>query len=148
MDIHGLFRRHAGVILSLVVSTAVPFAPVQAQVAVPVPAPALSSALAGCTTEADCIAAIEALVAALSAANPGVPVETIIGSVAAAVASAYNSGAVVAGVARVALASVAQVAEAGGLTQLAASVRLAVADVVAGNPIDLEAVAEGTASPA
>lgn len=107
---------------------------------------AFEAAFAQCTDEASCLVAIEALIAELVAANPGVPEAEIIGSVATAVASAYNDGDLPAGVAQVVLASVGTAASSRGLTELAGSINASIEAVVAGAPIDLEAVAEGSAS--
>lgn len=117
-----------------------------AQVAVVVPQASLDAAFAQCTDEASCLVAIEALIAELIAANPGVPEAEIIGSVATAVASAYNDGDLSPEVAQVVLASVGTAASERGLTELAASISTSIEAVVAGEPIDLEAVAEGSAS--
>ena len=117
-------------------------------VAVDVPAGALEELRAACVSQDACVLAIQALVAQLTAANPGVPVASILGSVAATVAEAYNSGALPAAVVSVALSATASVAEVSGVTQLATAIEVAIAAVEAGEPIDTEAVAEGSGSPA
>lgn len=119
-----------------------------AQVAIEVDQGALQAALASCDTVDACLLAVEQFVAAIEAANPGVPTGTVVASVAAALVSAYNAGAVSATVTQVALSAVAEVAASRGLTELATTLQSAVQVVAAGDPIDLEAVAEGSASPA
>lgn len=121
--------------------------PAAAQVAVPVPQAALDSVLANCASPAQCTIALEALVARITAANPGVDIATVLGSIVAAVAAAYNAGTVPAAAARAALGAVSSVATANGATQVVTSVALASAAVEAGDPIDTEAVAEASASP-
>jgi hypothetical protein len=118
-----------------------------AQVAVTIPSDVLQATLAGCTTQAACAAAIQALVTQLAAANPGVPLSVIVGSVAAAVSSSYNAGAITAPVAQIVLSSAASVASGLGLTQVSNSISLAVASVADGEPVDLDAIADGSASP-
>lgn len=132
----------------LAASLAVSPVSVRAQVAVPVDAAALQEVLASCETEDACLAAIEQFIVRLSALNPGVPVTTVVASVASALVSAYNAGAVPARVAQVALVAVSRAAAARGMTELAQTLQRAVTVVAAGDPIDLDAVAEGSASPA
>jgi uncharacterized membrane protein (Fun14 family) len=118
-----------------------------AQGTVSVSAEAIDALTATCTSSEACQIAIEALVAELSAANPDVSIGEIIGAVAGSLSAAYNAGIVAGSIAQITLQSLAAVAEANGLSQLASSIRVAVESVAAGNPINVEAVAEGSASP-
>ena len=118
-----------------------------AQENVSVSAAAISTLSAACTSSETCQIAVDALVAELSAANPGAPLAAIIGAVAGSLSAAYNAGSIVAAVAQIALQSLAAVAETNGLLELASSIRAAVESVVAGTPINVEAFAEGSASP-
>ena len=137
-----LFRRvFLGVALSILPLHAT------AQDAVHVSAEALGAVSASCSTADGCQAAIDALVAELAAGNPGLPIGVIIGGVASSLSAAYNEGIISGSVAQIALQSLAAIAESNGLAQLASSIRGAVANAAAGNPIDVEAVAEGSASP-
>lgn len=134
-------------VASVLVMGSVLAQPAQAQVAVPVPQAELDAALASCTSAEACLAAIEVLMAQLVAANPGVDIATILGSVVAAVSAAYNAGTLPAEVATVALESTASVATSSGSPQIAAAITVAVASVASGNAIDLEAIAEASGSP-
>ncbi|MBC2835109.1 hypothetical protein [Paragemmobacter straminiformis] len=122
--------------------------PASAQVAIEVPAQALGVSLAACSSPSSCDAALQGLIDQLVAANPGADLALIIGSVIAAVAAGYNNGTIPAAVAEAALVSAGGIASSNGLTSLAAVATQAVATVVAGDPIDLEAVAEASGSPA
>ncbi|MEY4984043.1 MAG: hypothetical protein RIR62_2309 [Pseudomonadota bacterium] len=121
--------------------------PAAAQVAVPVPQAALDPVLASCASPVACARAMDALVAQLVAANPGIDIATVLGSIVAAVAAAYNAGNVPAAAATAALGAVSSVAAARGATEVVTAVALASAAVEAGDPIDTEAVAEASASP-
>lgn len=119
----------------------------RAQEAVVIPEAALTAALSQCTTSEACDAALQALIAELAAANPGVDLSLIIGSVVSTIAAGYNAGTVPAAAAQVALTSAGSIASSNGLTTLAAAATAAAETVAAGDTIDLEAVAEASGSP-
>lgn len=122
-------------------------APSSAQVAIAIPEASLTAALSQCTTAEACDAALQALIAELAAANPGVDLSLIIGSVVSTIAAGYNAGTVPAAAAQVALNSAGSIASSNGLTSLAAAATAAAETVAAGDTIDLEAVAEASGSP-
>jgi len=122
--------------------------PASAQVAVDIPQEALSATAASCTSGDACAVAVQALIDQLVAANPGTDVSLIVGSVVSAIAAGYNAGSFPAVAAQFALASAASIATASGLTELAATATAAATTVASGDPIDLEAVAEASGSPA
>lgn len=136
----------AGAIIGLAVLAA-PNA-VFAQVAVTVTPAQLAAVTAACATAGPaCTTAIQNLAATLAAANPGVPQATVIGSIASAVSASFNGGTVPAAIAANVLSSTATVATNAGLTTVANSIQTAVASVNAGQAVNLQAIAEGTASP-
>ena len=94
-----------------------------------------------------CLTALQALVKKLVAAHPGVPVSTILTSVVAEIPSLYNSGAISAAVTSNLLSAAANEAQSQGLTNLSAAISEAMTSVKNGDPIDQEAVAQGSASP-
>lgn len=121
--------------------------PAAAQVQVAIPQMQLDAALASCTSAEACAAAIDTLVAGIVAANPGVDVAPVLGSILSAVASAYNAGTLPAAVASVALGAISTVASANGAAQVVAAVSIAASAVEAGDTIDIEAVTEASGSP-
>lgn len=95
-----------------------------------------------------CSGAVQALIAALLAANPGMSVAVILGSVAAMIASISNDG--VAGKITIdpaalglALSSLASVAQANGLADFAKTLVALADNVKNGVSIDLAAIASG-----
>jgi len=118
-----------------------------ADVAVEVPADALQQLLSVCVDAQACTAAINALLATLQSLNPGVPVATLIGSIAAEVIASYNDGAVPSAVAANVLSSAATAATSNGATTLANSLAQAATTAASGAAVDAAAVAQGTASP-
>ena len=121
--------------------------PTFAQVGIEISADELSAALGQCTSAESCGVALQKLIDSLVAANPDVDLALVIGSVISAVASGYHAGTISPAAAKVALASAGNIASSNNLTALAVVATNAVATVVAGDPIDIEAVAEASGSP-
>lgn len=122
--------------------------PAGAQVAVPVSQAEVIGAVATCTASKGCEDAIQGLIAELAAANPDVDLQVIIGTVISAIASAYNDGKIPAAAAQAALTATASIATAKGFPDLAVAAASAATVVAQGGTINLEAVAEASASPA
>lgn len=148
-----MLKRHIGsphltaLIAAFFTFAAIP-QPSAAQVAIPIDEAQMATLMEACVDADACTLAIENLVETLFLANREVPMATILGSVAAVVSTAYNEGRIRDNaVARTAMSSLATVAEKNGSTNLAASLRTALEAVVAGVPINLQAVAEASASP-
>lgn len=144
------FHFSAAVATVFCLSFATPAA--HAQVAIDIPAASLDAALSQCasassSSDGTCAAALQILIEQLIAANPEANAELVVGSVISAIASGYNDAAIDPAVAQAALASLASVASSRGLTTLATVATNAASTVVAGDPIDLEAVAEASGSP-
>lgn len=121
--------------------------PTLAQVAIEISSDDLAAALAQCTSPANCDVALQALIDRLVAANPEADLSLVLGSVISAIASGYNAATILPAGAQIALASAASIASSNGLTALATVATQAVETVVAGDPIDIEAVAEASGSP-
>lgn len=117
------------------------------QIAVVVPAEALSRAMSQCSSELACRMAIAALVERLLLENPGVAAADILGSVTAAVSAAYNRGELPPAETLTLLSSLAALAAEQDATPLLTGIDMAQAAVLTGAPIGLEPVAIGEASP-
>ncbi|MGO4909489.1 hypothetical protein ACEN2J_14285 [Pseudorhodobacter sp. W20_MBD10_FR17] len=138
------FLKYSSAALILCVSTG--FAAAQ-DVAVNISTADIAALEAGCSAGPACDLAIKALVARLAAANPGVPMSRIVGSVVSAVSADYNAGRISPAVAREFFASATREASARGLTTLSRALTVASASIARGDAISLEAVAESAASP-
>lgn len=144
------FSLRRGMVMLLVATFAlgqVPARQADAQVAVTVPQDALADTIALCTDADACVLALEALIARLAAANPEAPLSIVLGSIVASVAAQYNAGALPATVASVAFDAASRVAAANYEAEIVAALDVAIAAVAAGDPIDVVAVAEASASP-
>ncbi len=127
---------------------AVGTAPARAQVAIEISQDVLTAALSQCTTAASCAVAVQALIDQLVAANPNVDLAVVVGSVMSAIAEGYNNGTISATLAQTALAAAGNIASANNLAALATFAATALTVIAAGDPIDLEAVAQASGSPA
>jgi hypothetical protein len=102
---------------------------------------------AGCSTSAACDLALSTLIAKLMAANPNGTIEKMLASVIAQISADYNAGKVSASVAKEVFAGALKEANAKGLATLSRSISVAANAAGRGDPVNLEAVAEGSASP-
>lgn len=122
--------------------------PAMAQdVAVPVSSSDLMDLQSQCVGPESCTAAFDVLLRKLTFANPGVSPSRILGSVVAAVSAAYNNGAIVGPVAATIFTVAAAGAAARGLGPITVAILSAQAAVRAGDPINLDPIALGSASP-
>lgn len=126
---------------------AVPAVAQTSDVAVAVPADALEQALAACVDAQACAVALDALLRTLQTLNPGVPLATLIGSIAAEAIASYNSGELPSAIAANVLNSAAASATSAGETVLANSLAQAATTASSGAAVDATAIALGTASP-
>ena len=109
----------------------------------------VAAACAAGPESAECMAALSALVDALTAANPNVSLSTIIGSIAAQIASQSNaaiSGALTidATALGAALSALSSLAGSKGLTDLVATLLAVAENVTNGISVDLGAIASGS----
>jgi hypothetical protein len=143
----GGFSRFIGLSgAALIVAVATGSARAQ-DVAVDISDAEISSLSASCASGPACNLALKALIAKVMAANPGLTFEKALASVVASISAGYNAGVVPAAVARTVFNNATKEASIQGLTSLSRSISIAANDVDRGEPIELEAVAEASASP-
>ena len=108
------------------------------------------AAACGSGDQAACLAAVQAAVANLSAAFPGVSLENLLGAVTAELAASSNAALATGNLGLVqaiaaATASISAVAEAAGVSaSFLTSITAVAAAIAAGTPVDLQAFAEAT----
>jgi hypothetical protein len=143
----GGFSRFIGLAgAALIVAVATGSARAQ-DVAVEISGPDISSLSASCASGPACNLALKALIAKVMAANPGQTFERALASVVASISAGYNAGVVPAAIARTIFNGATKEASIQGLTSLSRSISIATNEVDRGDPIELEAVAEASASP-
>jgi hypothetical protein len=101
----------------------------------------------GCASGPACDMALKALIAKVMAANPGLTFERALASVVASISAEYNAGKAPAAAVKAVLNGATKEANTQGLTSLSRSISIAANGVERGEPIELEAVAEASASP-